>query len=86
MVQAVLQKPLQPKDLGWGYFPSGAPMGLGREEGLSTGSATDDRSLSWGYESRQNPLPSSSTQAPVRLTTIGAEPPLKQLSDEPSIG
>ncbi|KAK2894136.1 hypothetical protein Q8A73_016620 [Channa argus] len=46
----------------------------------------DDTAKSGGYESRQNPLPSSSAQARIRLTTIGSEPPPKQLSDEPSIG
>lgn len=52
----------------------------------STGRATDDTSKSWGNESRQNPPPSSSTKASVRLTTIGSEHPPNQLSDEPSIG
>lgn len=44
------------------------------------------KSKELGYESRQNPLPSSAAQAPVRLTTIGSVPPPCQLSDKPNIG
>lgn len=58
----------------------------GASQGLLTGSATDDWAKSWGYESHQNPLPSSTARTPVRLTTIGSEPPPTQLSDEPNIG
>lgn len=62
------------------------PFVLLELQGLSTGSATDDWSQSWGYERCHNPLPSSSGRFLIRLTTIGSEAPLNQLSGEPDIG
>ncbi|KAF0032418.1 hypothetical protein F2P81_014708 [Scophthalmus maximus] len=67
---------------------SGTGTAVANSGGSSPGgSAADARARELGgYERRQNPLPSSSARAPVRLTTAGSQSTPKQLSDEPSIG